>query len=155
MRTFSKQMCKWTECPNSLFPHRFNFINSFLANNVCLSKLAFTWNPTVTYIDSIIKTLGVKINLPEGEKCYIGGGKHRVSYIMKCDENEEIKFISADKINACTVEYHFNSKYACQSSGYKLTFSFTSDGSMFTPKSIVITSGLIMFLYCTPPERQP
>ena len=66
---------------------------------------------------------------------------------MKCDENEDIKFVSADKVNACTVEYHFNSKYACQSSGIKLGFSFVSDGSMFTPKNILITSGLIMFFY--------
>jgi hypothetical protein len=118
-----------------------------LANNVCLSKLSFNWHPTITYIDSIIKTLGIKITLPDGERCYIGSGNHKVTYIMKCDTNEELKFLSADKINACTVEYHFSSKYACQTSGIKFSFSFVSDGSVFTPKNILVTLTSILFLY--------
>ena len=114
---------------------------------MCLSKLAFSWNPTISYIDSIIKTLGVKLTLPSGEKCYVGKGFHTVVYNMKCDLNEELKFISADKINTCSVEYHFTSKYACQMAGFRFSFSFISDGSLFTPKNILITFSSILFFY--------
>lgn len=101
----------------------------------------------MTYIDSVIKTIGVKINLPDGEKCYVGKGNHKVTYIMKCDASETLKFVKADKINACTVEYEFLSKTACQLGWFRFSFSFTSDGSLITPKNILITCGFGLFLY--------
>lgn len=114
---------------------------------MCLSKLSFSWNPTISYNDNIIKTLGVKLTLPDGERCYLGKGNHKMVYNMKCDLNEELKFVSADKLNACSVEYNFSSKYACQLTGFRISFSFVTDGSVFTPKNILVTISFVFFLY--------
>jgi hypothetical protein len=115
----------------------------------CITRYSFEWKPTVSYLDSLIKTQGLKLVFPDGDKCYLGTGNYKLIYMMKCDPNQDLVFDTVRKISTCEIEYNFFSKYACIHFSYKNSFSiFSSNGdSVFSSKNIVIWILILLIFY--------
>ena len=122
---------------------------SYQLGTSCITRYAPEWKPTVDYMDSLLKIQGLKLTFTEGEKCYLGNGNYQLTYLLKCDPNQEIKFDTVWKINTCHMEYSFFTKYACVHFAYKSSFSIFSGSSdsMFSSKNFVFTLLIIFILY--------
>jgi hypothetical protein len=75
----------------------------------------------LNYIHNINKSVGLRITMPEGEKCpTIKDTNIQISYVLNCDLNKELEFTNVMKSNKCRYEYHFSSKYGCYTTHMKL-----------------------------------
>lgn len=125
--------------------------DQFILGNSCITRYSPEWKPTVSYLDSLIKTQGLKMIFPAGERCYLGHGNYQLVYLLKCDPNHELMFDTVRKISNCEIEFNFFTKYSCLHFSYKSSFSiFSSTGeSSITPKGILITMIIVFSIYLT------
>lgn len=97
----------------------------------------------------MLKTQGLKLTFPEGERCYLGKGNYQLSYLLKCDPQQELQFDTVRKEGVCIIEFNFFTKYACLHFSYKSSSSiFSSSGdSILTSKNILLTLVIVSILY--------
>jgi hypothetical protein len=125
------------QCPGSLTP-----AGVFLNSGSCLYKLVHKWENTyLDYIDTANPSKGVKLIFPPGDRCNFSGAPFQLSYVLNCDESKEIDFNTILKLGTCNYEYHFYTKYGCQS-------NFQRTDSNFTSKKILFIIILTFSLYC-------
>ena len=113
----------------------------FLRGNACLNRYTTQWKPHTEYIDPLIKSKGIKLSFPEGDKCYLGVGNHKLTYILSCDKNIEVQFERIEKVTTCTIEYHFMTKYAC------LEFAISSSWNYLNSKTILAIMVVLIAWY--------
>jgi hypothetical protein len=92
------------------------------------------------YIDPRTPSLGVKIAMPPGDKCYFGGGSYQLTYFLTCDPNYEMNFDTIIKLQTCNFEYHFKTKFGCPETFVK--------SEAFGSKSILVGLIFIFSFYC-------
>ena len=115
----------------------------FLRGNACINRYTTEWKPTAEYIDSMIKSKGIKLHCPEGDRCYLGVGNHKLSYVIGCDKNIELQFERIEKLTTCMIEYHFISKYAC------IEFAVTANSMLSLNSKTILAVIIISFSwYC-------
>jgi hypothetical protein len=114
----------------------------FLNSGSCIYKLVHSWEGgNLDYIDSANPLKGLKLIFPPGDRCSFSGSPFQLSYVLNCDESKEIDFNTILKLGACNYEYHFYTKYGCQS-------NFIRADSNFTSKKILFMIFLSFCLYC-------
>lgn len=94
--------------------------NKILKIDECTS-LSKKWTPKLNYIHNVNKSVGLRITMPEGDKCQtIPNTQIQISYVLNCDMSKDIEFTNVMKSNKCRYEYHFNSKYGCYTTHMRL-----------------------------------
>jgi hypothetical protein len=66
--------------------------------------------------------------------------EYKLTYLLYCDQSEEIRFKTIRKVSTCIYEYHFLTKRACYS-------NFTTS-SAFSSKVILFYLTIIFSVYC-------
>lgn len=92
----------------------------------------------------MVKSKGIKLQFPEGEKCYLGVGNHKLVYILNCEKNVEVQFERIEKISTCVIEYYFNTKYACQ----EFAVNNDSNNIAVDSKMLLMVLGVVFTIYC-------
>ena len=90
----------------------------------CGASLSNSWQPMANYMESFMKTLGVKLTFPEGQKCHFGSGNYRISYLLKCDPNTNgISLEILKRVSRCELVFEFLTKFSCINYAYNGTTS--------------------------------
>jgi hypothetical protein len=118
-------------------------ISLTLDDSVCIMPLSDSFKIEADYIDTVDKSKGVKLNLPEGGVCAMDPNKfYKVYYQVNCDLGVEGEFTNVVKLDDCTYEYHFTSKHGCYTKHTQYLLTFTS------MTTYIIVVSFLMVIYC-------
>lgn len=139
--TFKANFCGGLveKCNNSEAPAAF-----FHSYTMCLGALTTTWSDiSADYIDSEIPNNGLKLIFKNTGTACTGNNNTNNSliYTIKCDQNIDTVIESVRKINNCSYDIVFVSKYGCPSSNI---FS-----KYFKPITYLYYIFIIFFIYIT------
>jgi hypothetical protein len=114
----------------------------FLRGNACVNRYTTEWKPHAEYIDQIVKAKGIRLTFPDGDKCYLGFGSQKLTYILNCDKMVDVQFERIEKVTTCIVNYHFNTKYACPEFAVSPASSFK-----YSPVDILLGLVILFLIY--------
>lgn len=114
----------------------------FLRGNACVNRYTNEWKPHAEYIDPMLKGKGIKLTFPDGDKCYLGFGSQKLTYMLNCDKNVDVQFERIEKVTTCIINYHFNTKYACPEFAVN-----PSSLPNYSPKDILLGLFIISLIY--------
>lgn len=88
------------------------------------------WQPSISYMEHGMKSLGLKMTFNNPPKCISYPGNYKITYLLKCNPNGTgIILEVVKKISSCEFVYEFLTKYSCLNYAYNGDSSSNENGN--------------------------